>query len=1197
MAEDNTGNNTSNLGSPTGASQQPSQQPQQQPKPQRRRTTERRPSPAVRQQQEETTASTGNDQAALPLTYDEEQELEEQGVLMGQTEDEGPSLIEGTKAAVEENWIMFNLPEESTVDPDFTWENNPDLLKELTDGVPDELQDHILDAKSVEDARRRRQEIEETLENQATLSKMGWGGVGLQIGAAMVDPVAMVTGSAAAAPVAGKTAKAIVSARAARAAKRASTAKANQATQALYGPVSKQLSKLPKTADAAVTGAVGSAAPEAILVANKPQGSAEDLLFAAAGGAALGGGMTQAFARSLSPQNRKRYSEAFRKYAKEAEELRTIQGLRDGNASIYAHPNAEDAGRAAARAASAAQPTGIKSTPDPTDEEVQELLSEDNAVLEHPPATDKSAFRSLRFDLSARLDDSPHPEVRALARAAVQDAAGRTDEAGNVAVSPQAASEWQQRIQRSLEAQLFTKYNSIWRKVRKNDGVDFWKADQKKGEFNSQITRAIRSDNEYQRARPEVREAADIFREHFDELRNLAQNPGRYEGTTMKGPEGFQEVPRNPNYVPRIPDYKRLTEMRERIGDHGLETLFKTAILRANPELAEETNMVNRMAKGLRRGYLRPEFSKDIGKVNGLNADDWEEFRTIMREEAGMDVEHIEGVIDTLTRDQENAGQHPRVRKRTLMAEDAEVRFEDAKGDKVTVRPMDLFQEDIMNLAMMYDRQVTGMIAASRMGFYKESDWDSWLQRIQDETINKYNGSAAKANKDQYYLDYMWRGIRGHPTEDLANPWVQHARRMRNFQFIRVMGQVGFSQLSEIGNILGQESISHAFKNMPAFKSFARSDKVNLDDELLQELEQGFGLGDDILREVQHFQLEEHMVPADPAYENKLWEKVDTAIEKTRFVQSMASGLHPINTFLQRWAGRTVVGQFEKYARRWENGQKVPRSFYNRARYMGMDEKQVERIFKNIRQFSEEQEGWFADRATKLNIKQWPVEDAENLRHGVYKMSQQMIQQNDVGNLHPWMGTTMGKIFLQFRTFMLNSYAKQLLHNVHMRDIRAFQKMQLSMFSAGIAYIAQTKIRAMNKDNKEQYLREKLTKDAIAKAAYERSAWATFFPAAADTAVSAAPGDPEPVFGYRASGLGTSIAGTPVVDTVDKIMKAVGGTTHAITRSDYDFSKEDIQAINGLLPLQNVLGVEQALNALEAPLPERSMVTPTTGSP
>lgn len=126
MAEDNTDNNTSNLGSPTGASQQTSQQPQQQQQQQqqrqrqRRRTTERRPSPAVRQQQDETTASTGYDQAALPLTYDEEQELEEQGILGTDQEDEGPSLIEGTKAAIEENWIMFNLPEESTVDPDFT---------------------------------------------------------------------------------------------------------------------------------------------------------------------------------------------------------------------------------------------------------------------------------------------------------------------------------------------------------------------------------------------------------------------------------------------------------------------------------------------------------------------------------------------------------------------------------------------------------------------------------------------------------------------------------------------------------------------------------------------------------------------------------------------------------------------------------------------------------------------------------------------------------------------------------------------------------------------------------------------------------------------------------------------------------------------------------------------------------------------
>ena len=73
-----------------------------------------------------------------------------------------------------------------------------------------------------------------------------------------------------------------------------------------------------------------------------------------------------------------------------------------------------------------------------------------------------------------------------------------------------------------------------------------------------------------------------------------------------------------------------------------------------------------------------------------------------------------------------------------------------------------------------------------------------------------------------------------------------------------------------------------------------------------------------------------------------------------------------------------------------------------------------------------------------INMSEWKdIEARDSFAYAVARWTRQSIQQNDVGNLNIHMTSTMGKIFTQFRAFMLVSHSKQFLHNIKRNDFAA----------------------------------------------------------------------------------------------------------------------------------------------------------------
>ena len=123
----------------------------------------------------------------------------------------------------------------------------------------------------------------------------------------------------------------------------------------------------------------------------------------------------------------------------------------------------------------------------------------------------------------------------------------------------------------------------------------------------------------------------------------------------------------------------------------------------------------------------------------------------------------------------------------------------------------------------------------------------------------------------------------------------------------------------------------------------------------------------------------------------------------------------------------------------------------------------------------------------------------------------------------------------------------------------------------------------------EEFLKERLSVESIAKASFQRSSWAALFPGLIDTGASFFIDDP--IFAYRSTGLDTQfITGNPTVQLVSKGLSSAQAVSRSIVNPDLQFSQGQQRALNTIIPFNNALGIKNALNKLVDMRPETTQV-------
>jgi hypothetical protein len=628
-------------------------------------------------------------------------------------------------------------------------------------------------------------------------------------------------------------------------------------------------------------------------------------------------------------------------------------------------------------------------------------------------------------------------------------------------------------------------------------------------------------------------------------------------------------------------------------GHRTLSKLIGAGIREVNKDISAEA------AEKFAYGYVKKVHSVSAGELQtnsrAFSGEDLELLKENLRKDTDLSDVDIDAVIHHMKPGKKDgASRHGKAR--ALFDEDFGMNIPRTDGTGHDFfRISDLFVNDADSLMRGYNRQMSGRVAMARMqirnpkwkegdladeffvdGITSDGEWTKLKDQMRD--VGDARGHQAETAHALKQLDWVYDTVVGKPHWEEGGKWNQFLRMTRDYNFIRVMGQVGWSMLSESANTVSHLGLKAAFTNMPSLRSMWRNARTGkLDDALAQEIEDITSLGTDWVRHDTHRRTDLFDNPLDQI-QNKYVKGLDDALQKGKRGVSALSGMAPINTVLQRWTGRAIFNRFAQMA---QGGQKMTT---RRLEALGLTSADSEAIFKSIR----ENASFDGSRLKAMNFNKWTDRDAvAKFEAAAFRLGRTIIQENDIGQMAMWMSKPLARTFLQFRSFTLSAYSKQLMQGLNFRDSSTAMSFLGTTVAASLVYIARTHVNAMGRSDRDEYLEKQLTLGRMAAAGVQYSSWASILPAVWDSTI-APPLGFGPFFDNRSSQLGSDvITGNPSADLLAGGFKALDTFGQNVARGK-EFSQADARNYLRLLPFNNLSGIAQLTSLMISPLPEWS---------
>lgn len=999
--------------------------------------------------------------------------------------------------------------------------------KAATKDIPQEYWNRFDHTQSQAQTDYIRQGILDSMAADQKLADAGWGGVALRIGAGVLDPAAWAAGVGISIATMGTGLAPYLAAKFGRAGVIAANA---------------------------ASGMAGVAIPEAIIASKKPTYQADDFAIAVGTGLILGG--------------------AFGAFTKNTAEAAQIEAM--GKSIAMGEGNLLAPKRSSVGAAQAS---------------VREDLRADasDLVRDIDDTVAPRAFAGkMRWDLSARLKESENGYVRALGNILVED--GTRNAKG---LTPFSASEQARKLTRQAEVRWRASFDTNFKAYAKR--LEIKRSDMRtaKSDFAKTVAESVRNRNPMSTYDPEIKAAGSEFRAMMAHWRQLAANPGILDGTTRRAVRGFDKFEDNAFYVPRVFDLGAVQDSLNKYGHDTLAAFIGRAMKEVNEDLTDE------MAQKFGKGYIKKIHSLSAGDLQknsrALSGEDMEGLKELLRD--GTDLSDVE--LDDLLlgmKPKKSNGESPRAKKRLFMDELFEAKLErmdgtgDAGGD--VFRVSDLFMNDADELMQMYSRQMAGRIAMARArienpkwvegdetprylldGVTSDSEWEIEMAKLR--SVGDTTGTNAHQKADLDRLNFAYSNIVGRPVWDEQTGYAQSLRMLRDYNFMRVMNQVGFAQVAELGNVMWQTGLRATFTNMPSWKAMWRNAKTGkLDDTLAQEWEDITGLGADWLRHSDMRRLDGFEQPMQGYKGNKTIEKVDDLQQRGVRAVTAISGMAPINTALQRLTGRAIFNKFAQIA------QKGDITADKRMMGLGLDTAMLKRISAEIKTSAT----FDGSRLKAMNFAQWGDQEAlAAFENAAFRYARTIVQENDIGNMAMWMSKPTAKTLLQFRSFMLASWSKQFMNGMNHLDFTTFASFATTAFLGSMTYTLREYLNSIGRPDQQEHLADRLSPARLVTSGLQNSSWMGIMAPIADTAWTRATGM-DPLFdGRNTQQSSDAFLGNPTVGLVDSILNVPGAIRNGVMG---EFSEADARKLKTILAFQNAMGVVQMFNLTAGNLPD-----------
>ncbi|ARO29954.1 lytic murein transglycosylase-related protein [Rhizobium sp. NXC14] len=1043
-----------------------------------------------------------------------------------------PSYGEAIKTAVKNEWsVLTPFRALGHYDPEPDYKLTKEKLEAFGRSIPDDYLDEFEDAVSDEHAEAIRNRLLTQLEDNQKIASLGTAGTIISMGAALTDPGAIAATAAIGAVTGGFGVPAAVAAR---------------------------LGRVGLVGLAAAEGVAGNLATDIPLAAVDPTRdvSFDDLKYSIGTGLVMGGTMG-AFRRNPM------LNEEAKQVARIGEQMRN-------DALTPANPGS--VGAAAAM--------GDNFTRSDTS----------NLIDDFKRLDPKGKFLNWRVDSVGQLMASKNPMAQAVARYLGED--GVRAAKGSGVVTEIAATERMQRRLRVAQINWYRGYGDAWKKFRKANGISAFNSKDAELRFKEQIADYIREESPAVRAQfpAEVKQAAGAFQSEMKSFWQEAQKLG-----ITRSEHGVE------NYFPRYAHLAKATKLIKEVGysmdrKGGLTDLFAGAILKKQPGL--EPQIAKRMGYAVLDRFQKLSSGEEMfgsGHL-GFDLDDLEvELKNYLSDD---EIANVKAWASRNEKKADEASGPARMKARIMLDENHLGEVWDKHGARRQVSISDFYVKDPHTAFQLYARNMSGQLAMARMqvrdpetgallidGIKNGNDWTKLKNQI--KSVGEATGADNKL--DEKNLDFLYSAITGTPLQgiDRGSDGATFLRMLRDFNFLRLMGQVGFSQVPEFGRVVAQAGIKTTFQAVPSFRhllDMARSGKMT--DEVAEELDALGAFGSDYERTAHYLDTDELGVPVTSGTDSAM-QRVAGAVNPklhamNRFV-SMGSGMAPINRVFQKWSARAAAVKFTKMAM---FGDKIDAE---RLRALGLDKDAAEKIFEAIRTNATFKGGVKSpSKLRSLGIKNWDGNTLAAFEDAMFRLNRTMILENDPGQMHRWMAHPMGQMMMQFRTFAMAAHTKALLQGLNMRDMPAINGALASSFLGAAVYAGQTHLNLLGRQDREKQLKERLSWDKLGLAGFARSSESALVPMFADIGWQFF--DDEPIFDTRSSGLKTTVQGAlgnPTGDLVSTGIAGIAGVTSALAGDDY--SQTDWQNLTRVLPFSRMMGAIQFLNWAGSGLPRREL--------
>ncbi|MER8406988.1 phage tail tip lysozyme [Mesorhizobium sp. M1307] len=814
----------------------------------------------------------------------------------------------------------------------------------------------------------------------------------------------------------------------------------------------------------------------------------------------------------------------------------------------------------------------------------------------------ETAFGKARVSLSAYLNTSKNVVTRGLA-GLVQDGVGKK---GGM-VNAIAASEDKDRLVTYFSTNLGRVAHpqlKAWIK-EKGIGAKARLSGRAEHDFGVEINKYLfdKGTDRATRYPKSVVITAKRMQELYHETLGLMKNPFEREGMVGRPVAGALDIKADANWSgPRYWDDQRLILAHSDYADGTIERLIEGSIKSAQADI--EPGLATRLAAGFTKAI--------IGRAHGLEAmahgnvglEDMEELVQTLMNHGGLAREDADALLKSFKTPKSDAGRDAPLKRRMLLDETYKLEGANAPMTKLGtvdekgLSVMDLLSQDAIGNFNRYIRPTSGRVALSRYRFKDPVSGEllvngitsdgEWRQLI-DKTIQK-NADLIKAGQiteaegkaDIKRLNFAYSSIMGRPVNDAENTAFGHwGRLIRKFNFARIMNQVGFAQVSEVGMPIAHLGVKASFSQMPAFRRV-----VNMDGEsilrsgLADDIEVWSGFGGERLTPSAEYRFDD-LTGIHDAPSGNWRDKAEHALNVAGRFTSETSGLTTANVALNRWAAASIVQRFADMA----HGGKL----FSGARFadLGLDPAMTKRVlaaFKEPGNFEYKTGLLTKKKVARAHFAKWKdKEAAEAFRQAAYRLGTTVIQKNDIGNMAMWMSHPAAKLLMQFRSFMVGAYEKNTLKSMHMRDPVAAKALAASMGFAGLSYVIQSKIASIGRSDRDAYLEERLGWDKIGEAAFARAGASSIIPMLIDTGAYFT--GQNALFSHtRTTGQASNMMfGNPTTGGLDDIAQAFRGI--AGLAEDRAWSQEEARALARVLPFGNSLPVTTAVSAMVGNLP------------